>query len=108
MKLMILIIVIIGIVAIPILASILVGKAGEFLFRLFFPIIRIVSSRYRHWYRLPSLQQYLNENKNCKTDRGIKCKHCNASSIKNWGVSSEYDGHRLFICNHCNCHLYKG
>ena len=56
---------------------------------------------------MPILDEYLKNNPQCKTNHGIKCIKCNASSIKNWGESDVDDIHRIFICNHCGTSLYR-
>ena len=56
---------------------------------------------------LPTLPEYLDENQECRTETGIKCKVCGSKSIKNWGIRNRHDQYRMFICNHCDTHLYR-
>lgn len=59
------------------------------------------------WQKIPTLNQYVFHNPECKTNRGIKCRNCNSMSIKNWGQKNANDNRRIFICNHCGNHLYR-
>jgi len=77
------------------------------LFSLFFPIIKVVNSSYARWDKLPTIQQYLELNPSCKAQRGITCKVCNSSSIRNWGIAGPDHKYRIFLCNHCDSDLYK-
>ncbi len=65
------------------------------------------ASRFSTFGDLLTLEEYLIENPDCKTNHGIKCCHCDASSIKNWGKSGANDTDRYFICNHCGETLYR-
>ena len=56
---------------------------------------------------LPTLPEYLETNPMCQTKTGIKCKVCGSKSIKNWGIRNRHDQYRMFICNHCDTHLYR-
>jgi hypothetical protein len=56
---------------------------------------------------VPTLEEYLVTHPECKTERGIKCCHCNSPSIKNWGKNHANDKDRCFICNHCGETLYR-
>lgn len=42
-----------------------------------------------------------------KTQSGYSCNRCGSRSIRNWGVDGATDTNRVFICNHCNAHLYR-
>lgn len=59
------------------------------------------------WAKIPTLKDYLDENPNCKANQGVRCKHCNSSSIRNWGRDSANDKRREFKCNHCGETLYR-
>ena len=59
------------------------------------------------WEELPTLRAYLEKFPRCQTDRGIRCRHCQSGSIRNWGFKSIDDARRLFICNHCGRILYR-
>ena len=56
---------------------------------------------------IPTLPQYLQSHPECKTDTGIKCRVCGSKSIKTWGIRNQNDQCRMFICNHCDAHLYR-
>jgi len=59
------------------------------------------------WVDLPTLRLYLDKFPSCKTDNGIRCRHCRSNSIRNWGWRRANDARRLFICNHCGQILYR-
>ena len=80
--------------------SIIIGIIAIFI------IVKIISL-FSSFGKLLTLEEYLIKNPDCKTNRGIKCCHCNASSIKNWGKNSANDINRYFICNHCGETLYR-
>lgn len=42
-----------------------------------------------------------------KLQSGYSCNQCGSRSIRNWGVDGATDMKRVFICNHCNAHLYR-
>lgn len=62
--------------------------------------------RDRYW-ALPTYTEYVKANPKCSTGRGSVCNVCGSNSIRNWGVDSHDDQNRVFICNHCNAHLYR-
>lgn len=57
--------------------------------------------------QLPSVEEYLNTNPQCKNDNGISCNQCGSRSIKNWGYGSANDTLRIHLCNSCGKKLYK-
>jgi DNA-directed RNA polymerase subunit RPC12/RpoP len=59
------------------------------------------------WKESPTLGEYLILYPDCKTERGIRCVHCGSGSLRNWGVLSERDERRVFVCNHCGQRLYR-
>jgi hypothetical protein len=56
---------------------------------------------------LPTRVDYVQIHPSCITSRGMKCCHCNATSIRNFGKEKVDSVHRLFICNHCGETLYR-
>lgn len=62
---------------------------------------------HRGWKSHPTMEQYLAEHPECKSERGLKCAKCGSGSIKNWGLNGSADSRRLFICNHCGANLYR-
>ncbi len=68
-------------------------------------VVAILSSR--KYKKIPDLNLYLTENKDCETNQGIKCKHCNSRSIRNFGLRNANDTDRLHICNSCGKTLYR-
>ncbi|SFC42116.1 hypothetical protein [Pseudoalteromonas denitrificans] len=59
------------------------------------------------WKNLPTLDDYLYENKSNQLKKGITCIKCSSNSIKNWGINSVNDTKRSHICNHCGTILYR-
>lgn len=70
-------------------------------------IFNSVSKANKDYLAMPSPQQYAKEYPNCKTLSGYSCNRCGSRSIRNWGVDCATDTKRIFICNHCNAHLYR-
>lgn len=52
-------------------------------------------------------EEYAKENPGCKTAHGYSCNQCGSRSIRNWGLHNSLSSSRVFICNHCNAHLYR-
>lgn len=69
--------------------------------------VRAYIRRHLSWRRLPTLREYLSAHPTRSTDTGVKCRVCNASSIRNWGLLSAHDARRMFICNQCGTALYR-
>lgn len=63
--------------------------------------------RYFKWRSIVTLKEYVKQNPSCKTNRGLKCRHCDATSIRNWGLFGAKSSQREFICNHCGEKLYR-
>lgn len=61
----------------------------------------------KKWKSLPTLDEYISANPEAKIAKGIKCIHCDASSMRNWGLSGGNDKRRQFICNQCGETLYR-
>lgn len=66
-----------------------------------------MTANHIRWKKTPTLREYLAENPECRTQRGIRCNQCNSGSIKNWGIDGAKSSRRQFICNHCNTLLYR-
>lgn len=56
---------------------------------------------------LPTYADYIKSNLKCATGKGSVCNVCGSNSIRNWGIDSHDDQNRVFVCNHCNNHLYR-
>ncbi len=54
-----------------------------------------------------TLESYLKQNPQAKTDNGIKCVTCGSKSLKNWGESGPKSKRRSITCNHCSSKLYR-
>jgi hypothetical protein len=52
-------------------------------------------------------EEYAKKYPSCKTAHGYSCYNCGSRSIRNWGLNTANDKDRVFICNHCNTHLYR-
>jgi hypothetical protein len=65
------------------------------------------NNKVKDWKLTQTLDEYLEQNHECKTESGIKCLKCGGKSIKNWGLFSPVDSRRLFICNSCGTELYR-
>lgn len=53
------------------------------------------------------INQYIKDNPDCKTDKGMKCSNCGSNHFKNVGAwGGRDDNIRLVACNHCNTRLY--
>jgi hypothetical protein len=61
----------------------------------------------KKWLALPTLSEYLAENPQAKSGRGISCAHCGSSSLRNWGVLNPNDRRRIIRCNQCDQALYR-
>lgn len=59
------------------------------------------------WKSLPTLDEYISENPEAKIAKGIKCIHCDASSIRNWWLDGVNAKRRQLICNQCGETLYR-
>jgi hypothetical protein len=70
-------------------------------------IFFIQNKNLESYYKLPKLEEYIQQNPKCATENGIKCVNCGSRSIKNWGLYKSNSKERLHICNHCNSTLYK-
>jgi len=62
------------------------------------------NEKYKKW---PTLSEYINQNPNCKTIHGIRCKNCNSGYIRHVGWDDRHDARRLHKCNICNSYLYR-
>jgi len=60
-----------------------------------------------NWNKLPTVDEYVEQNSTNKEKSGFSCSKCKNKSIKNWGVNTANDKRRIHICNHCNSKLYK-
>lgn len=56
---------------------------------------------------IQTLKEYIKKNPECKTDRGIKCKHCNSLYLRHFSYSKYHKALRVFKCNHCLAILYR-
>ncbi len=54
----------------------------------------------------PHIDQYIADNANKLNVRGIGCRKCNSSNIRNHGATSRRDTLRLVSCNSCGTKLY--
>lgn len=70
-------------------------------------ILFFISKIHRSYLDMPTLDEYLKENPQCKTGNGIKCFNCGSKSIRNWGEYGPDSSYRVHICNHCGLHLYR-
>lgn len=68
---------------------------------------RLGKAQRRKWLLLPTLEQYLQLNPECKTGTGIRCRVCGGGSLRNWGLDNAEDTDRTFICNGCGEKLYR-
>lgn len=75
------------------------------IFAIFF-VIKL-SSMNSDWLSHPTVEKYIADNPECKTNQGLKCAKCGSKSIKNWGVHGPNGKRRLFTCNHCGTKLYR-
>ena len=74
------------------------------------PIIVIIISSikpHRQWESIATMEEYLIQHPECKTQRGIQCAKCHSSSIRNWGLCENNNAERCCICNHCGKSLYR-
>lgn len=86
---------------------------AEILFTVPVPLLVVLSlwlltANGRFWRSLPTLDEYLEENPNCRTGKGIACSKCGGRSIRNWGLTRADDLRRCFVCNHCGTYLHRG
>lgn len=63
-------------------------------------------SKYKRDYPL-TLEMYLSQNPECKTDNGYKCSGCGSKSLKNLGYGGAEAKRRMISCNHCAKRLYR-
>lgn len=64
-------------------------------------------SYYHDWLKLPTLEEYWQQNPQTKTSAGPACKKCGSRNLKNWGLAGKHDGDRLVSCHACGTELYR-
>lgn len=61
----------------------------------------------KNYRSLPTVSEYKAKYASQIKGGGLVCTYCGSRSIRNWGRSSVNDSERIFICNHCDSHLYR-
>ncbi|MCX5812534.1 MAG: hypothetical protein NT178_08320 [Proteobacteria bacterium] len=56
----------------------------------------------------PTLEEYLSIYPYCKTDMGVKCFNCDSFQRRFFWWDRSGKGRRVFYCQHCGKHLYRG
>lgn len=59
------------------------------------------------WRQLPTLDEYLAQNPDCKTDLGPACNQCHATSLSNRGLSTPDSKQRILTCGDCHTPLFR-
>jgi len=60
------------------------------------------------WRLLPTLDEYLAQNPDCKTDQGPPaCNQCHATGLLNRGLSSPDSKQRILTCESCHAPLFR-
>jgi len=57
--------------------------------------------------KLQSLEEYLAQYPNSRSEQGLSCAFCGSSSIRAIGVRDPTDRHMMHVCNHCGAALYE-
>lgn len=64
------------------------------------------NAKYKRDYPL-TLEMYLAQHPECKTDNGYKCSGCGSKSLRNMGYGDAEAKRRMISCNHCAKRLYR-
>lgn len=86
--------------------SIAIGVVAWFVGVILLKMV-LIRREHERYLKMPTAYEYARNNPYQKSGQGYSCNRCGSRSIRNWGVSSAYDSDRVFICNHCNAHLYR-
>ncbi len=76
------------------------------LFALFFGMTYYVS-KIMKWQEIPTLEKYITNHPESKTDTGVKCLPCNPGKIVEKGLWSEKSRERIFVCAGCDSTVYR-
>lgn len=85
----------------------IIGLALEFIVFFLAWKIALIMIKFTKYYNTPSLEDYWQQNPNCKTESGTKCKVCGSKNIRSWGLDNKADKERIHSCHQCNATLYK-
>lgn len=59
------------------------------------------------WRRLPTLEEYLAQHPECRTDAGAACSACHAASLYQRGLNGVSSSQRIHVCDECGAQLYR-
>lgn len=59
------------------------------------------------WREIPTLDEYLAQHPDCRTDAGPACSQCHGTSTYNRGLSGVTSKQRIQVCNGCNAQLFR-
>lgn len=93
-----------------ILSAVIIFFSINFIWFLLFGLAFYVLSwglKYYRWYKLPKLDEYLEQNPQCKLSSAISCKHCNSDNIEHQGLFNIRSRWRFYNCKSCGQVLYK-
>lgn len=72
------------------------------LFGMTYFVVKIMN-----WQKLPTIDQYLEQHPNNKTESGVKCNACRADAIEETGLWGNESRERVFVCTSCNAKVYR-
>lgn len=63
--------------------------------------------RFYRWFKLPTSNEYLQNNPNCKLEVGISCHNCGSQKLVNHGLFYQRSKWRFYACRNCGTVLFR-
>lgn len=63
--------------------------------------------RLAEWRQIPTLEEYLAQNPECRTDAGAACSACHVADLYQRGLNGVSSSQRIHVCNVCGAQLYR-
>jgi len=94
--------------ALVVFGALLILSIPLLLVSVFIAASRTHRKNLAEWRQLPTFDEYLAQNPDCKTDQGPPaCNQCHAIGLLNRGLSSPDSKQRILTCDSCHAPLFR-